>query len=202
MSHARAPQCHTAPLQDSATAQRPVPCALPAPRFQRASDLAAVAPARVKGIWQSSPSKPLPSPASDEFRLCLNHPRLPSHKVTYQRGSRCGRPFGPSTREPRARSAGPTLGLPLGRRPGTLEACTGAGARAPPGSQSPSAGTRPGANPAASGPLRRTPLRCGPSPDPRPGGCWPRTSTFSSLASNSPLFLSYLHAREQSPPPF
>lgn len=71
---------------------RALPWALPAPRIQRASDLAAVPPARVKGIWQSSPCKPLLSPASDEFRICLNHPPRPSHKVTYQRGSRCGRP--------------------------------------------------------------------------------------------------------------
>lgn len=70
-------QCRSVTLNASVTlptAQRPLRCALLAPRIQRASDLATVPPALVKGIWQSSPSKPLSSPAYDEFRICHSPP--------------------------------------------------------------------------------------------------------------------------------
>lgn len=180
------------------TAKRSLRCALLAPRIQRASDLAAVPPALVKGIWQSSPSKPLSSPASDEFRLCLTlSPHSPSHKVSYQRGSHC---------QGRLNLAGQSLGphtwLVCGVQaphPRILHRCRGARTT---GNQSSSPGTLPRANPWASRPACHTPLHCGPSADLHPGWCWPRTSTFSLLASNSPLSLGYLNVSEESLPPF
>lgn len=134
----------------------------------------------------------------------------PSHKVTYQKGSHRLRPFGPSGREPWARSVGPALGWAAGRRPSTprgLHGCRGARTTGEPEflTQDSSPGLLPRPPPQAglraSGPARRTALHCGPSPAPRPGSCRPRTSTLSPQASNSSLFLGYVNVSEESLPP-
>lgn len=189
-------QCRSVTLNASVTlptAQRPLRCALLAPRIQRASDLATVPPALVKGIWQSSPSKPLSSPAYDEFRIC-HSPPFPFRQGQLPKGQPLPMPFGPSRREPwvRLRGSGPAPSNPARVQGRAYHR----------GTRVPHPGLYPGQTPGRRAPRATHPctavpvLTCA-----RVGACPEQAHSLYWLRIHR-FFLHYLNVSEESLPPF
>lgn len=199
-------------------AQRPLRCARPAARTQRASDVAMVPPARVKGVGSHPPANLHPHQPTTNLDLAYSPPHpTPSHPHTLpftQGHLPKGQPPPKTVWTKREGALGafsrPRTRLgrgPQAQHPRGLHGCRGARTTGEPEflTQDSSPGLLPRPPPQAglwaSGPARRTALHCGPSPAPRPGWCRPRTSTLSPQASNSSLFLGYVNVSEESLPP-